>query len=375
MSSQQIRTGHRAGRSKPWEVAWREPSGRRRSRFFATREQRDTFAKELRKQVSQVGVGLLDVPPDEMQAFLRFRQAVGGSSAGVVEALDRAATTLLRAPSRALGEVVDAFLENRRFAGVESDYLAHVELAYRRFCEHFGAQMRLDEIGAEQIQQWLSSLPFCAETRLNYRKHLHALFEFAVQRRWVESNTIRFVARPIVVRPEPIIYTVEETERLLIVAQDRDPELLVPLALGFFAGMRTSLITRVQNPHVRLDERLIRIPASEMKGKRPLILDGLPKNLWDWLELAPATGFELSERAFLGRRAALLLRADIPSKRNGMRHSFASYHVAWLGDVGKTAKILGHRGSLSMLETHYRAQATQRDGERYFGIAPHGYSA
>jgi integrase len=52
-----------------------------------------------------------------------------------------------------------------------------------------------------------------------------------------------------------------------------------------------------------------------------------------------------------------------------MRHSFATYHLAYFQDAGKTAHELGHHNP-DMLFAHYRNLATEAQGREWFSIFP-----
>ena len=54
---------------------------------------------------------------------------------------------------------------------------------------------------------------------------------------------------------------------------------------------------------------------------------------------------------------------------NGLRHSFASYHLAQHNDQNKTALLLGHR-STDVLFNHYRGLVTADDAARFWSIRP-----
>jgi integrase len=54
---------------------------------------------------------------------------------------------------------------------------------------------------------------------------------------------------------------------------------------------------------------------------------------------------------------------------NGLRHSFASYHLAKHSDFNGLALQLGHR-TTKMLFDHYREVVTPLEAERYWQIRP-----
>ena len=55
----------RPDRRKPWEVRWRDANGKPHSKFFKTRELRDSFADELDKKVSTDGNAVFSIDMDE----------------------------------------------------------------------------------------------------------------------------------------------------------------------------------------------------------------------------------------------------------------------------------------------------------------------
>lgn len=161
------------------------------------------------------------------------------------------------------------------------------------------------------------------------------------------------------------------------------------MALGLFAGMRSSAIPRVEYNEIDFKTRGILTPASKTKKGRRNFIENLPDNLWAWLENTPQTAFGWNERKWKKRREMALRRAgllvngrnlrdwkltDKPFKRkippkNAFRHSFASYHVAWKRDFQDTALIMSHKGT-DILFKHYRGNATKEDAEKYFNIYP-----
>ena len=188
------------------------------------------------------------------------------------------------------------------------------------------------------------------------------------------------------------ILTVEETESLFRANEKIDPEVCGLMALGLFAGMRTSAIPRVDYNEITMRQGIL-TPAEKTKKNRRNYIENLPDNLWAWLERTPKSAFGWCERKWKKRRESALRRAGLlvngkqlktpdengkfPQKRipphNAFRHSFASYHVAWKRDFQDTALIMSHKGT-DILFKHYRGVATKEDAERYFKIYSTGYN-
>ncbi len=170
-----------------------------------------------------------------------------------------------------------------------------------------------------------------------------------------------------------------------------DPEVCGLMALGLFAGMRTSAIARVAYDEITMRQGIL-TPAEKTKKNRRNYIENLPDNLWAWLERTPKTAFGWCERKWKKRKETALRRAGLlingaqlkvpdengkfPKKKippkNAFRHSFASYHVTWKRDFQDTALIMSHQGT-DILFKHYRGIATKENAERYFNIYPSDY--
>jgi len=55
--------------------------------------------------------------------------------------------------------------------------------------------------------------------------------------------------------------------------------------------------------------------------------------------------------------------------QNGLRHSFASYHLAAYSDTVRTAFLMGHSNP-RIVHDHYKALVSKADAERFFALRP-----
>jgi hypothetical protein len=58
----------------------------------------------------------------------------------------------------------------------------------------------------------------------------------------------------------------------------------------------------------------------------------------------------------------------IPSRRNGLRHGFVTYHSALHQNESMTASQAGN--SPTMVHGHYRGLATKAEAEKWFNVVP-----
>ena len=145
-------------------------------------------------------------------------------------------------------------------------------------------------------------------------------------------------------------------------ATSRDPGMIPYLALGLFAGVRPLEIERLTWDDV-LDE-YIEITAAKAKTRQRRLVS-LSDNLKVWLAL----GGDLPIMNKRKRLARLLKIAQLTWQPDVMRHSFASYHLAFHQSADKTAFELGHRDS-KMLFAHYRELVTKEAAQSYWDIRP-----
>mgnify|MGYP001981229256 CR=1 FL=1 len=357
----------RPGRKSPWGAVWKDSEGKRKSKFFRTQDKRDAYAKDLEERLNKHGTTALDVDVAKWGRYRELEEKLGGIPLEV--AVDYYIKHQRPQATRPIDEVVKAFIEDRELAGVGEDYLRHVRKELDRFRIAFTGQP-IALIGTPELTKWIYALPYVPETKGNYRKRLHALWRFAKLQGWISDNPVQAVPVPKITRPEPVIYNLEEVRQILTKAWETDRELIGYLALAFFAGMRGTNLERVDFEEIHFEDKCIVIPAKKAKGGRRTVIQHLPQNLWPWLKPLKKSAFTISKRDYYKRRERVLLRAEIPAKRNAFRHCFASYHVNWRGNANQTALILTHEGSTKTLFKHYHQAVKKKDAVQYFKLLP-----
>ena len=150
-------------------------------------------------------------------------------------------------------------------------------------------------------------------------------------------------------------------------------DLLPCIALGAFAGLRTAELLRLEWQDVDLKRGFINVAASKSKtAKRRLIR--IAPNLAEWLR--PYTGrltgriYPFSTRWYQfnieqTRKAAGL--SQWPN--NGLRHSFASYHLALHQNAPQLALEMGHT-TPRMIFDNYREIVTPAEADRFWNMFP-----
>jgi integrase len=153
--------------------------------------------------------------------------------------------------------------------------------------------------------------------------------------------------------------------KLLKAASER----LIPLlAIGGFAGLRTSEILRLEWEEIDFDESHIEIKSGKSKTAQRRLAPLLP-NLAAWL--APhrgRTGPVCPTNEVETERRELAKTLEIPWPNNALRHSFGSYRMAITDDAQKVAVEMGN--SPSMIFRNYRKVVTRSEAGKWFELRP-----
>jgi integrase len=169
----------------------------------------------------------------------------------------------------------------------------------------------------------------------------------------------------------PQIFAPEQIQNLL----DSAPADLLPcLALCAFAGLRTAEMLRMEWEAIDLPRSLINVSAGNSKTAKRRLIEISP-NLAEWLlPYAIRSGkiYPYSQRWY-HHNVGLLRKAvgfsEWPS--NGLRHSFASYHLARHQNAPQLALQMGHT-TPRMIFDHYRELVTPAEADLFWKIRPQG---
>lgn len=374
-----------ADRKSPFALSWSEGQ-KRVSRFFETEEERDKFLESHSYLTEECFNALFQLRQETLADILYIESK--RQDVSFKELWNFWQKHHKNRVSITVWDACNNYIKDMRTNDKASDeHIRHVIRILEKFCENFGDKL-LTNITRKDLEKWLAYLPYSNVTKKNYRSTIRASFTFFENNDYIEKNIAKALPCPTIIREEIKFLSVKEAEHLLRANEKDDPEVCGLLALGLFGGMRSSAIPRVAYEEITFGQGIL-TPADKTKKGRRNYIENLPENLWAWLAQTPKTAYGWSERKWKKRkenafrRAGMLLNATdvkklnaqgkkatlmIPPK-NAIRHSFASYHVAWKRDFQDTALIMSHKGTGILFE-HYRGNTTEEEAKKYFNIYP-----
>lgn len=281
--------------------------------------------------------------------------------------------------SKPIGALVDELVAAKRADGASAKYLTDLKCRLERFAGDFKDEL-VASISPAKIDDWLRGLeitrrtgrgksveqPAAAVTRNNFRRVLIVAFNYARGRGYCLTNPAVTTSRAKEVSGDVGILPIAHTTKLLNAAT---PETLPYFALGCFAGLRPAELARLDWSEVDCTAGLIEVRARKSKTASRRFVK-IHSNLAAWLapyrlKIGPVVPINARKKIEAVRVAAKIGRW-LP---NGMRHSFASYHLAHFNDAAALALEMGHTDQ-NMIFQHYRQVVRPAEAEKYWQIFP-----
>jgi len=346
-------------------------SGQRKNRFFKTKVEAKTFAKQQETDLLNHGVELAGIPHDLRVEATKCVERLKPVNTTLTEAVD----FFLKHARPAGGTItiqklVEEFLAAKRKAGKRESYLSVQKVVLGGFARSFDKDRNANEIGRQNIEAYLDGKNWTLRTRRNVQRDLHNLFGFALLRKYCASNPVAELEEISFTEPAPGILSVTEAAALLTSAEQYKDGLMLPyVALGLFAGLRTVELEKLDWQEIDLAEKTVEITAEKAKTRARGIVD-LSDNLIEWLRPYKKRNGSIAPIGPCHHFRDVRKQAKIPNwPKNAMRHSAASYHLAQHKNAALTANLLRHENTRTLF-AHYRELVKPKDAEKYWQIKP-----
>ncbi len=261
-----------------------------------------------------------------------------------------------------LGEMMQAYIDSRKRIGLSKKRIGAVGSVFRMMAKRFStAEYGLPS--REKVVRWLEEIYHHPGTKNSYLKALKAFARWAVKEKREAFETISEIDLWKETMGEVEIYT--PTELRCILGKSRKD--VVPfVAIGAFAGLRSSEIMRLDWSEINLERGFILVRGMKTKTAARRLVP-ISETLTAWLKpYAKAEGavIPMSENWVSG----LLTKPGMPRKHNALRHSYISYRLAEINDAPKVAMECGN--SPKMIFKHYRELVAPEDVKEWLAIMP-----
>ena len=286
---------------------------------------------------------------------------------------------------------VEQFIEGRKLRTVAKDgkrpqlspswhYI--VSMWLREFANTFPGHAVCD-LSREHLTAYVNGHGDVSPRTRNGRRNAVKMFlKWAVERDYLAANHRLLVADGMAKETEDFgeieFHTPKELRMMLDCASQRAEfrSLLPVIVLGGLAGLRLQEIARLTWQDVWRVPGHIEIAATKAKTRQRRLVEIVPA-LAAWLQ--PYCGLNgpvwagTAERAntldnFHHMFAEMLDELGVPKRRNGLRHSFCSFHFALHANENLTAQQAGN--SPAMIHGHYKGLATKAEAGKWFKVRP-----
>jgi len=308
-----------------------------------------------------------------VEDFWRFRSPEEKSQ--IVELFNEAEAKAVRLKDLQSALVKYQKLEPIRLKGAVKTYLDVIRKRSLRPSSAKQTRINLNQLSEEfgdcdcrsitssDLEQWFGKRNWKRSTVDGVIAKIGPFFTWCVRESIILENPCTKVVKPLNFDDgPPAIFTVEDTARLLQVAQCIDPPIAKYLAIGLFAGIRPNEIIRLDNSDI--NGRYIEVKGTSAKTRKRRIVSVL-SNLQNWLRIAES----LPKKNLRRRREIVIRQANVDWTHDIMRHTYASYHLAYHQSADKTALEMGHRDT-QMLFRHYRSVVSKDEAAKFWKIEP-----
>ncbi len=342
--------------------------GKRERYSFRTKEEALTAGEHFRVARQNEGVAAFSISPALRVDAIQANEILAPHGVSLLNAARYYIKHVIAyRTSPTIKEIVEIMVNDAKKNKRRDRTVQDVNNRLSQFAEDF-PNRRLSELSVDDLKDWLGDSEWAPRTKINYLTKISQLYNYALKRQWVDANITVQIDRPAVEDAEPEVFTIDQATQLLKHANKHG--LLAYIAIGLFAGLRSAELLRLETAAVDIANRSIVVGASVAKKRSRRVVE-INDTLVAWLKQCDLSQrYLVNAETFRNDLEALKEDASIEHwPHNGLRHSFASYHIAMYGDSIKTAYILGHKDSV-VIHNHYKALVLKSEAEKFWAIRP-----
>lgn len=344
-------------------------NGKRERQFFRTKDDAERKLATIKKKLRKEGEKALLISDALRIEAIECSESLKPLNVSLRVAVDfYIAHHKAAAQSCTVESAVTEYLKNQELKRRSERHIADLNYRLGVFNEEFGTRS-IGTLSVHEVEAWLHGLGQAPKSLNNFHTAVSALFSFSVKRAYTPANPFDAIDKVRVPAKAPGILSPEQCEKLLNAA---DSKILPLLAIQAFCGVRSAETLRLSWSDIDTNRGHVQVAAEHAKGARRRLVD-IPDNLKEWLRPYANLSGKLwlrSQMEFYRDLDAARVSASITEwPSNALRHSFASYHLAYHQNAAALALQMGHT-SQTMIFSNYREVVTREDAEAYWSIRP-----
>ena len=363
-----------------------------------TRRSRETTLIRRHERGGGNVVTLAGMTPAERAAVAAAVAAIrgaGGKPEAIADAARIYAKNQLEGAKMTVAELLDEHLEALTRQGKRWPTIRDRRLYLAPFVEAYGDSLAA-ALTTAQAEDWVYEADTPSK-QASRRRALHALYNFALKREYIDRNPVHKVEEPREPGPDRVhVFTPQEAEAVLRAAQIMEPRMAAYFAVGMLAGLRPqNELAQLDWQDISLTNGLLTVTRTTSKTRRTRNVPIQP-NLAAWLRSVPKserTGKLFYSRRWMrrivaaakldakGRPAPFKMQEGKPIFERGaklkavkwgadvMRHSYCSYRNAVIKNIPQLCLEAGNTPDIA--KSHYlNPRVTPAQVKAFWSIRP-----
>jgi hypothetical protein len=211
--------------------------GKRVRKLCSTQAEAKLWLMAKRTERANHGTMAVTIPERDRLEWAEAREVLSPLGVGILEAARFYAARHAHTAPMPLEEAVATVVADKAAANARPRYVRTLRYILSRWATAMGPGRMVGEITAEDIRAWLAGAKH-PTTRRNWYQGLSAFYSAAMKRCWIRESPLAQIDRPKIEHRAPGILKPAQVRGLLLAAAAHDPEMVAPLAVAVFAGLR-----------------------------------------------------------------------------------------------------------------------------------------